>query len=802
MLIDRMRENCSRPVWLSVIAGFFVTFSAFSGTVYYVGPEGDDAASGSRDAPWATLENAGEAAEAGDTVVFLPGDYAGVLAPVNSGTADAPLVFRAEQRRTARLLGEDSSAYPLDLDGVAHVRIEGFHIEPGWREGRWLRMDQCEHVVIRDCLMEKGFSGMPFHITNSKNIWVQDSVLRKNAFNMARISDSENIVFEGNVVSRAGHSPFQIFPPDSNRRMVVRGNVFHAAWGRPFEFFTTDDVLFEHNIITHAYNSGRSASSNAKFCVQRGIFRFNRVFRNPGGPLHLYPWREGMLEALRFYNNVFHDCAHYGFRIRGGDQVRDVQFMNNILAHNDPHGNSYQMRASGGGPVELRFRGNALRGPEPGWGSVIDWNGSAYSVEAANEAAPDVFEGNVDADPGFVDAANYIHGLRADSALRNAAMPLARAVGDGEAAVLPVDDVLPFYDGFGIPGEAGDVIRVGADAVEARVVEVNRGDQTLVLDQSVRWQDGDPVNLRWSGSGPDVGVYEHGEDGRPSVEVRAEPFHVAPGEPVQLRLVLRGIADTASIEWQLGDGTLVLDTTEFTHTYDRAYDYPIRVRVEDTNGGVHRGTGYVVVEPPRDPGAPLLHSTFGIDDDEWWWRWQSYRPATTAARRWERVLVLEDGTDVPPPWTHPRGGNRIIAPGEEGEHGEGWLRVYAPEDGGLLPAWVHPADWCIDTYPLLRIRYRVDPGTPIGFYIRAFSGQELWLAASPNTSRAENDPDLPRLEDDGEWHILDTDVRVIRDRYPGVNVLEGLRFLAPDRGRVKEGHSYCLDEVLIAPEGS
>ena len=768
----------------------------FAGDVYYVGPDGDDGAAGTRETPWATLGHAGETAEAGDTVVFLPGDYEGVLAPAHSGTEDAPIVFRADERRTARLIGDDENSHPLDLEGVSHIRIEGFHVEPAWRGGRWLRMDESEHIVIRDCLMEKGFSGMPFHITNSRNIWIQDSVLRKNAFNMARIGDSENIVFEGNVVSRAGHSPFQIFPPESNQRMVVRGNVFHPAWGRPFEFFTTDDVLFEHNIITHAFNSGRSASSNAKFAVRRGIFRFNRVFHNPGGAIHFYPWREDMMEAQRVYHNVFHDSAHYGFRVRGGDQTRDVQFINNIIAANDPHGAHYQLRATGG-PEDVRFRGNAIRGPESGWDSVIDWNGDAFSVDAAQENAPDVFEDNVDVNPGFVDGANYIHGLRENSPLRDAGVPLSRAVGEGEGTVLPVDDALPFFDGFGIPGEKGDIIRVG-DGGEARVIHVNKEDNALVLDGPVRWADGDPVGLRWSGAGPDVGAYEHGAGGRPVVEVRAAPFQIEPGEPVELSLTLHGIGETASVEWRLGDGTLVENETEFSHTYAEAYDYPIRVRVEDANGDVHRGTGYVLVKTPRDPEAPLMHSTFCVDDEEWWWRWQSYRPGPA---RWERVLALGDDDDVPPPWSHPRGDNRIVPPGDGTERGDGWLRPYAPEDGGRLPAWTHPADWCIDSYPQLRIRYRIEPDVSIGFYIRAFSGEEVWLAASPNTSRAENNPDLPRLEDDGEWRVFEADVRVIRDEHPGVNVLEGLRFIAEDTDRVEEGHSYGLGEVLIAPEG-
>ncbi len=807
-----MPRKLLHRTWLAfaiaaLAAVVFITGTTHAADVYYVAPDGDDASSGAEDAPWASLEHAAATAEAGDTVIFSAGTYEGTLAPENSGSEDAPIVFRAAERRTARFVGRGDGVYPIRLDNVEHIRIEGIHVEPAERNGRWLHMEDCRHIVLADCLFEKGYSGMPFHIVDSRKIWIQDSVLRKNAFNMARISDSEQVVFEGNVVSRAGHSPLQIFPPGSNAALVVRGNVFHSAWGRPFEFFTTQEVLFEGNIITNAYNSGRSASSNAKFAVQGGIFRFNRVFRNWGGALHFYPWREDSMEAIRAYHNVFHDNAHYGFRVRGGDQTRDILFQNNVLAENDPHGAWTQLQVSGGSPESVGFRSNALWAGEPDWDQVIHWGGQGYGADAVGTAEwreeyGEVFHDTRDARPGFVDAEHYQHGLSEDSPLRDAGAPLAHAEGDGERENgLPVTDPRAFHDGYGIPGEEGDLIAVGTTGQLARVTGVDADQGVLILDREVSWADGDPVSLPWSGANPDIGVHEHGADGRPSVEVRATPFQVRPGEPIAMEAVLHGIPEVDFIQWRLGDGTLVEDETRFTHEYTAAYDYPIRVRVTDADGRIHRGVGYVVVEEPPDPGAPLLHSTFCVDDDEWWWRWQSYRPMPAA---WERVLVMEEGEDAPPPWSHPRGDNRVIAPEDGKPAGSGWLRAYAPEDGGRLPAWVHPQQWDIDAYPHIHVRYRLEPGTPVGVYIRAFptpetGGREVWLAASPATARAEDNPNLPRLQDDGEWHVLELDARLIRETYPDVDVLEGLRFWAENADRVEEGHALELDEVAILP---
>lgn len=41
----------------------------------YIGPDGDDAATGTMDAPFETLAHAASVARAGDTIVFLDGNF-------------------------------------------------------------------------------------------------------------------------------------------------------------------------------------------------------------------------------------------------------------------------------------------------------------------------------------------------------------------------------------------------------------------------------------------------------------------------------------------------------------------------------------------------------------------------------------------------------------------------------------------------------------------------------------------------------------------------------------------------------
>lgn len=753
---------------------------------FYVSPNGDDRNPGTFDAPWASLAYASARAIPGDTILFFPGEYTGILKPVRSGTREAPIVFKSLERRKARLVGERGNAPAVHLSGVEHVHIEGFHIRPQSDQGRWLLIDHSRHIRIDDVLMEEARGDIPFTITESEQIQVRDSVMRKftgPSHNMVRVGNSNYLLFEGNAISRAGHSPFQFYPDSSSRYVVIRGNVFHAAWGRNFEFFGTRDILFEHNIVTNALDSGRSTSSNAKFATDHGIFRFNRVFRNWGGPLHLYPFRDVWIQNTRIYNNIFDDNVDYGIAVSGDSQMRNVLFTNNIFSRNDRDGVGRQISVAIRDPEVVRFTRNVIAADHvSGVGSiesggvpvpleVLQGGGGSISVRGLNRGQ---FIDNLDVIPEFVDADNYNYALKETSPLRSAGYPLTRARGAGEGSVIRVEDATFFYDGFGIEGEIGDWIAIGTADQLARIVQIDYDTNTMILDRNLRWADGAPVSLPWSGEAPDIGVYEHGRTGRPTVHVIVEPFLARPGEEVRLSVNVLGMTDEiAEIRWQLGDGTLAFGS-ELIHRYEEPYDYPIRVRVTTKSGDVLRGTGYVVVERPREVHEPLLHSTFDRDDEAWWWYWKPYTPTPVDyARELDHIT------------------------------GNGVLRLTNP-GGGVIPLRAAPPQWDIDRYPWIYLRYRVSKGAPIGLFVDAFQGagsasSRVWLAASPK-GRLNSSGRSARYEliDDGDWHTLLIDARTVRTQRPDASALRRLGLWA--LGASERGDTYWIDEVAILPE--
>ena len=211
---------------LLVIALCGACFRAEAGPVYYVSPAGDDANPGTREAPWRTPAHAGATAMAGDTVIFLPGEYSGCLVPMHSGTPEAPIVFRAEQRRTARLIGHAPGEFVVGVSGTqslaggarveilgrSHIEVRGLEVNDtggSASEGGWLRAVDSADITVADCGFSGGYVYMCFWVEGCRDVRILDNDMARNAHasDVWRVTNSRRVLIEGNSFSRAGHGP-------------------------------------------------------------------------------------------------------------------------------------------------------------------------------------------------------------------------------------------------------------------------------------------------------------------------------------------------------------------------------------------------------------------------------------------------------------------------------------------------------------------------------------------------------------------------------------------------------------------
>ncbi|MGC9318086.1 MAG: hypothetical protein ACP5KN_08630 [Armatimonadota bacterium] len=526
----------------------------------YLSPQGDDAGDGSRDRPWRTLAKVNETLQPGDTVVLLDGEHEGVIEPATSGEEGAPITYRSENPLRAVLRGGEASngeTACVYLPERSHIVIEGFQMLP--ERGRWMVLEGAEHCTVADCTMEEGEGWGAATCNDCRyNRYLRNRVLRLRSINewghiggnMWNNQGCSHCVFEGNYFSRAGHCPLHIW--FDCEYMVLRGNVFDCRWGRNFEFFSAPLMLVEGNVITNGFDGSGSADGRAKLFIIDSIFRRNLIFRNWYMPLVINAYqRPGHPEAdpfsmarSRLYHNTWYRNHDGGFQLSdyGGESRRehwvyDNTFANNIFFDNDPGGGHTALLIRDDIGRDNRWLSNLLCGDRPGRATIrvydtyaraTEWPGEPWTVDEAHRQRPGQFAGNVDADPEFVDAEADDYRLREGSPAIDAGRPLTRTAAGGSGRLMPVEDARYFYDGFGIPGEQGDLIVVGDGRAQARVVGRDLEANMLALDRDLTWREGDPVGLPYAGSAPDLGAFEMGAEG--------EEWYLAPRVPEGLRL--------------------------------------------------------------------------------------------------------------------------------------------------------------------------------------------------------------------------------------------------------------------------
>ena len=760
---------------------------------YYLSPDGDDEAAGTREAPWQSIGQANEALEPGDTAVFLPGEYVGAISPVNNGTADAPIVYRSAEPRAAHLIPEDSDGAIL-LDAHEHIAIEDFFVD-GADRANWGTIANAQHITVSGCEMRSMSGGTFYNFTvrDSSHVSLLDNIFDRAAphcQDMVQILHSSHVLFEGNSTARAGHNTLTI---RYSNYVVVRANVLHNEWGRNHTVWNSGRILFEGNIMTRARDSAGSAGSVSMTAHDDSIIRYNRIFDNLGSPWAISNYMPGTSRTgvhrgpfvnnnNRWYHNVFSDNLGYreghALRIDGGLDAKNV-FQNNVFHRNDWAGGHVHVHIPAS-QFWNRWISNLFYGDEPGQ-ARLRHAGELLTPEEANSSPPQLwsmFQENLDADPGFVDAQNRDYRLTPESEAIDAGAPLTWTIGAGSGRVLPVNDGVPFYDGFGIEGEQGDWIAVGSGDNVAQIerVELRYSLPALLhLDREMTWEDGAPVSLPWAGEAPDIGIYEHGLEHHPTrVIPLADRAIIEPGETVQFGLDTLG-KQVETVAWDFGDGTLSYEP-EPAHTFEDSGQYGITVRATFTDGRRSVEALFIRVEEPVDPSAPFVEADF---EDEtrlthWGYHFKFYRGHQTGYARVERP---------------------------DGE-GKCMHLFYDPDKRNTSTADLAPGAWEIDRYPILRLDYRIPEGVPLALEVTTFQAPDrpngFVLGGTDTRSTRYEDLEASRLIDDGQWHTIEIDVREVREMHPD---LEHLRqFIFYTNWQEDEGQEFWFDNFYILPE--
>lgn len=441
------------------------------------------------DTAYSTVAAAATAAGPGDTVLLREGTYGEVLRPSRSGFPDRPILFSSYPGETAIFANVQGPA--LMLINVSHVIIDSLTVADSIG---WARLENADHNIIRNSRFQRaGARGSTggLKLVRSAYTRIHDNTFQDGNDSIV-VQESDRNVIDGNTFTTARHSLLSIRCGSFN---IVRRNRFQNVRQKALEIYDCEGVsdapvkldatkrnLVEANTFAYTRGSGQPHRYNGiQYAGQHGIVRRNVFQDNQGGALNFQVYSQEAIHNYghRVYHNTF--FANRCFAITASTSPAVSSYRNNVATNNLLYRN---VDCNGGGTAQIDI-GNP---------KAVVLRGNAML------ATP----------PGFVDEDARDLRLTGQSSVIDGGVFLTQAVGGGSGTTIRVQDASYFVDGYGIPGESGDLIQLGGNDQTARIVAVDLATNTLTVDRPLTWHDRQGVHLAYAGAAPDIGAYEFG----------------------------------------------------------------------------------------------------------------------------------------------------------------------------------------------------------------------------------------------------------------------------------------------------
>jgi hypothetical protein len=316
---------------LRVATALLLLFCArLDAATYVVSPAGNDTAAGTLAAPWKTLSHAAATAQAGDSVEVRAGVYSQPTVFTRSGTASAPIIFRAYEGEvpvidgTSLTVGTGWSPL-LWLQGVSNVTIQGFEL-------RNFRTTLKNHVPV-GILVNGSGTGVQLLANHVHDLGTSyTGKTGGDAHGIAIYGDATAPIL--GLVIRDNHLHNLVL--GSSEALVINGNV--------------DGWIVESNLVHDCNNIGIDAIGHESTCpdpaqdlARNGIIRSNTVYGinsygNPAygknhsaGGIYIDGGRDILIEQ-----NTIYDCD-IGIELaseHAGESTSDVTVRKNLIQHN------------------------------------------------------------------------------------------------------------------------------------------------------------------------------------------------------------------------------------------------------------------------------------------------------------------------------------------------------------------------------------------------------------------------------------------------------------------------------------
>lgn len=508
--------------------------NANAATYYVDGRRGDDGNSGqSVGASWRTLGKANSEVQPGDTVCIREGTYRETIRPGTSGTQGNYITYVPYNNEEVTITDVADGA---DLKDRSYIVIDGLRIVNV--DGNWIDMGgNSSYNIIQNCHMEEALAwgGIYIKYESHYNKILNNTVIGRvgpDDLIYLKNGPSHNVI-EGNDCRYGAHVSINVHTDSMYN--VVRNNRIWNPWHTSVNCFRNcDPTLIEGNIIL---DSGEDAANipiglegdgdrqGTRECHRRYhngielassdcIIRNNVLVNNGMMGMDTYPDSGLYSYNNRIYNNTF--TKNYdAFYSESGNPVYGHYIKNNIFYDNY----EYEIRqhiSTTPGENDNYFVSNSINGSS----IYINHMGGVRSLSYLQSTYGAFFHGNQEEDPLFVNPGSvndqdnssfdpeWLH-LRSTSPMINAGAFLTTTTSSGSGTSIVVADASYFFDGWGIPGEQGDLIQLQGQTETARIVSIDYDNDRITVDRSLSWSADQGVSLPYRGSAPDIGAFEY-----------------------------------------------------------------------------------------------------------------------------------------------------------------------------------------------------------------------------------------------------------------------------------------------------
>jgi len=307
-----------------------------NGTSIYVSTEGSDAAPGTRNAPWRTIEHALESVRPGDTIVLRGGVYAQNLVISVSGTASRPITLTSDPDEEAILRpGATAPSYPVELMDAAYVRLDGVVVENavGTSVANVYVEGSSHDVEISGCTIRNSQQQGIFTDRTTRRVRIVGNSIHDNGTTNdpkqnhgIYVEGTDQTIYNNVIFSQPHGYGIQVYPKAegvvvANNTLVGNslGGIVVGGNGET----TADRILLANNIV--AFNGqygvrgyyGGGAKGSGNLALQ------NLAFGNPAGN-----FVNDVDGVIAFSGNVtsdplFVDRAAHDYRLRAGSPAID-----------------------------------------------------------------------------------------------------------------------------------------------------------------------------------------------------------------------------------------------------------------------------------------------------------------------------------------------------------------------------------------------------------------------------------------------------------------------------------------------